>query len=53
MCGVRRTITISVPPNAGEPLQRVTITQREGADDIRFGLEDTRICGDAIAKESD
>jgi hypothetical protein len=28
--------------NAGEPLQRVTINQRQGVDDIRFDLEDTR-----------
>jgi hypothetical protein len=34
--------TINIPPNAGEPLQRVTITQREGADDIRFKLSDSR-----------
>ncbi len=40
--GATYYFTISVPPNAGEPLQRVTITQREGADDIRFDLEDSR-----------
>jgi len=31
--------------NAGEPLQRVTITQREGADDIRRPRRHPRILG--------
>lgn len=34
--------TISLPEQAGEPLQKVTIDQREGVDRIRFDLEDTR-----------
>lgn len=40
--GATYYFTISVPENAGEPLQRVTITQQEGADNIRFKLEDSR-----------
>lgn len=40
--GATYYFTISVPKNAGEPLQRVTITQQEGADNIRFKLEDSR-----------
>lgn len=34
--------TIAIPEQAGEPLQKVTINQREGVDNIRFDLEDTR-----------
>lgn len=34
--------TINVPENAGEPLQRVTIDQRQGTDRVRFELKDTR-----------
>ncbi len=33
--------TIRLPDNAGEPLQRVTLTQQEGLEDIRFDLEDS------------
>jgi hypothetical protein len=40
--GATYYFTINVPENAGEPLQRVMITQREGADDIRFDLKDSR-----------
>lgn len=40
--GATYYFTINVPENAGEPLQRVTITQREGTDNIRFDLEDSR-----------
>lgn len=40
--GATYYFTIGVPENAGEPLQRVTITQQEGADNIRFKLEDSR-----------
>lgn len=40
--GATYYFTINVPENAGEPLQRVTITQREGVDNIRFDLEDSR-----------
>ena len=34
--------TINVPESAGEPLQRVTIDQRQGTDRVRFDLKDTR-----------
>lgn len=34
--------TLSIPENAGEPLQRVTISLDEGADDIEFKLKDSR-----------
>ena len=34
--------TINVPENAGESLQKITITQREGAENIRYDLKDTR-----------
>lgn len=40
--GATYYFTINLPENAGEPLQRVTITQREGTDNIRFDLEDSR-----------
>ncbi|MFB2917684.1 MULTISPECIES: DUF2808 domain-containing protein [Aerosakkonema] len=40
--GAKYYFTLSVPENAGEPLQRVTITQQEGIDDIEFDLEDSR-----------
>jgi hypothetical protein len=40
--GATYYFTIDVPQKAGEPLQRVTITQREGADNIRYKLEDSR-----------
>ena len=33
--------TIELPENAGEPLETVTIQQREGQEQIRFRLEDT------------
>ncbi|MBW4457045.1 MAG: DUF2808 domain-containing protein [Nostoc indistinguendum CM1-VF10] len=33
---------INVPENAGESLQKVTIAQREGAENIRYNLNDTR-----------
>lgn len=39
--GATYYFTISLPENAGEPLQKVTINQREGADYVRFDLEDT------------
>ncbi len=35
--------TVNIPRDAGEPLQRVTITQQEGTSDIRFNLEDSRV----------
>ena len=34
--------TINIPENAGESLQRVEITQREGTQQIRFDLKHTR-----------
>ena len=34
--------TLSIPENAGEPLQRVTISLDEGAEDIEFNLKDSR-----------
>lgn len=40
--GATYYFTLNVPENAGEPLQRVTITQQEGTSDIRFDLEDSR-----------
>ncbi|WP_341531105.1 DUF2808 domain-containing protein [Nostoc sp. UHCC 0302] len=40
--GATYYFTISLPENAGEPLQRVTITQREGAENIRYDLDNTR-----------
>ncbi|MEH1888175.1 MAG: DUF2808 domain-containing protein [Nostoc sp.] len=33
--------TINVPENAGESLQKVTIVQREGSENIRYDLNDT------------
>ncbi|ARV60213.1 hypothetical protein BZZ01_17655 [Nostocales cyanobacterium HT-58-2] len=39
--GATYYFTISLPENAGEPLQRITINQREGADRVRFDLKDT------------
>jgi len=40
--GATYYITINLPKNAGESLQRVTITQREGVENIRYDLDDTR-----------
>lgn len=40
--GARYYFTLSVPENAGEALGRVTINQRQGFEDIRFQVEDTR-----------
>src|SRR6478609_8024094 len=34
--------TINLPKNAGESLQKVTIAQREGTENIRYNLNDTR-----------
>jgi Protein of unknown function (DUF2808) len=39
--GATYYFTINVPANAGESLQRVTITQREGVENIRYDLDDT------------
>jgi hypothetical protein len=40
--GATYYFTVELPENAGEPLQRVTINQRQGFEDIRFDLEDTQ-----------
>jgi hypothetical protein len=40
--GATYYFTINVPENAGESLQKVTIAQREGAENIRYNLNDTR-----------
>ncbi|MCL1468483.1 DUF2808 domain-containing protein [Argonema galeatum] len=42
MWGSTYYFTLNVPPNAGEPLERVAIAQQEGIDDIEFELEDSR-----------
>lgn len=42
MWGSTYYFTISVPEDAGEPLQRVTITQVEGFDEIPYYLESTQ-----------
>lgn len=39
--GATYYFTLSLPENAGEPLQKITINQREGADYIRFDLKDS------------
>jgi hypothetical protein len=39
--GATYYFTIGLPENAGEPLQRITINQREGVDRVRFDLKDT------------
>ena len=40
--GATYYFTLELPANAGKPLQRVTINQRQGFDDIRFQVEDTQ-----------
>jgi hypothetical protein len=40
--GATYYFTLKLPENAGEPLGQVTINQRQGLDDIRFKLEDSR-----------
>jgi hypothetical protein len=39
--GATYYFTIALPENAGEPLQKVSIAQRQGSEDIRFDLEKT------------
>lgn len=39
--GATYYFTLTLPENAGETLQQVTISQRQGVEDIRFRLEDT------------
>jgi broad specificity polyphosphatase/5'/3'-nucleotidase SurE len=40
--GATYYFTINLPQKAGEPLQRLTITQQSGGDNIRFKLKDSR-----------
>ncbi len=40
--GATYYFTIELPANAGKQLQRVTISQRQGFEDIRFELKDTQ-----------
>ncbi|MEH2143915.1 DUF2808 domain-containing protein [Nostoc sp.] len=39
--GATYYFTINLPDNAGESLQKVTIAQREGSENIRYDLNDT------------
>ena len=39
--GAKYYFTIELPADAGEPLQKVVIAQRQGADDISFRLDKT------------
>ncbi len=39
--GAKYYFTLKLPENAGEPLQKLTISQRKGEDDIRFRVEET------------
>lgn len=41
MWGATYYFTLKIPENAGEPLQKVTIEQQEGVDEIGFDLKDT------------
>jgi hypothetical protein len=40
--GATYYFTINIPENADEPLQRVTIKQRDGSSNVRFRLDDSR-----------
>ncbi|HEY9845920.1 MAG TPA: DUF2808 domain-containing protein, partial [Candidatus Caenarcaniphilales bacterium] len=40
--GATYYFTLSVPADAGEPLQRIAIAQREAADEVQFKLDNTR-----------
>ena len=40
--GAKYYFSINVPENAGEPLQRVAIAQKQGTEDIRFDLKETK-----------
>jgi hypothetical protein len=40
--GATYYFTLELPADAGEPLQQITINQRQGFDQIRFDLEDSR-----------
>lgn len=39
--GATYYFTVNLPATAGEPLQKITINQREGVDRIRFDLKDS------------
>ncbi len=39
--GATYYFTVNLPDNAGEPLQKITINQHEGVDDIEFELKKT------------
>ncbi|MBD2383873.1 DUF2808 domain-containing protein [Cylindrospermum sp. FACHB-282] len=39
--GATYYFTVTLPEDAGEPLQRITINQREGVDDIRYDLHNS------------
>ncbi|UKP00641.1 DUF2808 domain-containing protein [Nostoc sp. UHCC 0870] len=39
--GATYYFTVSLPENAGEPLQKITINQRDGVDNIRFDLKNS------------
>ncbi|MEH2182084.1 DUF2808 domain-containing protein [Nostoc sp.] len=39
--GATYYFTINLPENAGESLQKVTIAQKEGSENIRYNLDDT------------
>jgi Protein of unknown function (DUF2808) len=39
--GAKYYFTVNIPENAGEPLQKMTINQRDGVDRVRFDLEDS------------
>ncbi len=39
--GATYYFTLELPSNAGEPLQKVTIAQRQGSEDIKFNLDET------------
>ena len=39
--GAKYYFTLNVPESAGEPLQKVTISQRQGTETIRFRVQET------------
>ncbi len=39
--GAKYYFTLAIPEDAGEPLQKVTISQRQGSDTIKFLVEET------------
>ncbi|MEC4819383.1 MAG: DUF2808 domain-containing protein [Scytonema sp. PMC 1069.18] len=41
MWGAKYYFTINIPENAGEPLQKITINQRDAIVHVRFDLEDS------------